>query len=59
MVLGVGVALFMVLATYYHSINLTRPSLVKDPRTYYMVSTDEKVVALTFDDGPDLYKSTD
>lgn len=43
----------MAFGTYYHSINLTLPSLVKDPRTYYMVHTKEKVVALTFDDGPD------
>jgi peptidoglycan-N-acetylglucosamine deacetylase len=37
----------------YHSQNLTLPSLVKQPGTYYMVNTQEKVVALTFDDGPD------
>lgn len=29
------------------------PSLVKDPGTYYIVQTQEKVAALTFDDGPD------
>lgn len=39
--------------TYYHSQNLTLPSLVKQAGTYYMVHTQEKVVALTFDDGPD------
>lgn len=33
--------------------SITIPSLVKAPGTYYMVSTQEKVVALTFDDGPD------
>ncbi|WP_291349166.1 polysaccharide deacetylase family protein [Desulfosporosinus sp.] len=31
----------------------TIPSLVKTPGTYYMVNTQQKVVALTFDDGPD------
>ena len=47
------ILLLTAFGTYYHSINLTLPSLVKDPRTYYMVHTQEKVVALTFDDGPD------
>jgi len=32
---------------------LTIPSLVRAPGTYYMAHTQEKVVALTFDDGPD------
>lgn len=32
---------------------LTTPSLVRTPGTYYMAHTNEKVVALTFDDGPD------
>lgn len=33
--------------------NIPVPSLVRAPGTYYMVVTKEKVVALTFDDGPD------
>ncbi|KLU64216.1 peptidoglycan-N-acetylglucosamine deacetylase [Desulfosporosinus acididurans] len=33
--------------------SLTAPSLVRIPGTYYMAHTQEKVVALTFDDGPD------
>lgn len=33
--------------------SLTTPSLTRAPGTYYMVHTQEKVVALTFDDGPD------
>ncbi|TGE33456.1 polysaccharide deacetylase family protein [Desulfosporosinus sp. Sb-LF] len=32
---------------------LITPSLVRAPGTYYMAHTQEKVVALTFDDGPD------
>jgi peptidoglycan/xylan/chitin deacetylase (PgdA/CDA1 family) len=32
---------------------LTTPSLVRAPGTYYKANTQEKVVALTFDDGPD------
>lgn len=34
-------------------LNPTIPSLVRTPGTYYMATTQEKVVALTFDDGPD------
>ena len=33
--------------------SLTTPSLVRAPGTYYMANTLEKVIALTFDDGPD------
>ena len=33
--------------------SLTTPSLVREPGTYYKANTQEKVVALTFDDGPD------
>jgi len=33
--------------------SLAIPSLVRTPGTYYMANTQEKVVALTFDDGPD------
>lgn len=51
--LTLGIIALTVLGTIYHSLNSTLPSLVKDPRTYYMVNTQEKVVALTFDDGPD------
>lgn len=36
--------------TNYYAIS---PSLVRAPGTYYMAHTQEKVVALTFDDGPD------
>lgn len=35
------------------SRNIPVPSLVRAPGTYFMVHTQEKVVALTFDDGPD------
>lgn len=47
------VLLLVAFGTFYHSQNLTLPSLVKQAGTYYMVHTQEKVVALTFDDGPD------
>ncbi|TGE36081.1 polysaccharide deacetylase family protein [Desulfosporosinus fructosivorans] len=33
--------------------SLTAPSLVRAPGTYYMANTQEKTIALTFDDGPD------
>jgi len=33
--------------------SLTSPSLVRAPGTYYLANTQEKVIALTFDDGPD------
>jgi Predicted xylanase/chitin deacetylase len=33
--------------------SLTIPSLVRAPGTYYMAHTQEKFIALTFDDGPD------
>jgi len=33
--------------------SLTTPSLVRAPGTYYKANTQEKIVALTFDDGPD------
>ena len=38
---------------------LTAPSLVRSPGTYYMAHTQEKVVALTFDDGPTPPDTTD
>lgn len=41
------------MVSFYQNQNLTMPSLVREPGTYYMVKTQEKVVALTFDDGPD------
>lgn len=47
------ILLLIAFGTYYQSQNLTLPSLVKQAGTYYMVHTQEKVVALTFDDGPD------
>jgi len=39
--------------------SLTIPSLVRIPGTYYMANTQEKVVALTFDDGPDPFDTPD
>lgn len=33
--------------------SLITPSMVRTPGTYYMANTQEKVIALTFDDGPD------
>ncbi len=33
--------------------SLTAPSLVRAPGTYYKTNTQEKIIALTFDDGPD------
>jgi len=33
--------------------SLTTPSLVRAPGTYYKANTQEKAIALTFDDGPD------
>lgn len=47
------ILLLAAFGTYYQSRNLILPSLVKQAGTYYMVHTQEKVVALTFDDGPD------
>lgn len=44
---------FIVLGISLISRNISVPSLVRSPGTYYMVHTQEKVVALTFDDGPD------
>ncbi|MDQ7093437.1 polysaccharide deacetylase family protein [Desulfosporosinus sp. PR] len=38
---------------YLTAYSLTTPSIVRAPGTYYMAHTREKVVALTFDDGPD------
>jgi len=52
------VLLFLCLVTFggmlviTHS-SLTAPSLVRAPGTYYKANTQEKIVALTFDDGPD------
>jgi peptidoglycan/xylan/chitin deacetylase (PgdA/CDA1 family) len=50
------VAIFLGLLTVgtigYKGTHAT-PSLVRTPGTFYMVDTKEKVVALTFDDGPD------
>lgn len=45
--------IFIVLGISFVSQNLSVPSLVRTPGTYYMADTQEKVVALTFDDGPD------
>lgn len=47
------ILLLVAFGTSYQSKNLTLPSLVKQAGTFYMVHTQEKVVALTFDDGPD------
>lgn len=33
--------------------SLTTPSLTRAPGTYYKANTEEKIIALTFDDGPD------
>lgn len=43
----------IVIGISFVSRNISVPSLVRAPGTYYMVDTQEKVVALTFDDGPD------
>lgn len=45
--------LFICSGGFLLSHYLSIPSLVKDPGTYYIVQTQEKVAALTFDDGPD------
>lgn len=48
--------LFLITIIGFFSIvqrTLTTPSLVRAPGTYYMAHTQEKVIALTFDDGPD------
>lgn len=51
--------LFICLGLFLQKKYLSIPSLVKDPGTYYLVQTQEKVAALTFDDGPDpLYTGT-
>ncbi len=41
--LGIGV----------RTMDLTFPTITKNPETYYLVHTEEKVMAITFDDGPD------
>ncbi|MEA4900813.1 polysaccharide deacetylase family protein [Desulfitobacterium sp.] len=46
-------SVFMILGISFMSRSISIPSLVRTPGTYYMVNTQEKVVALTFDDGPD------
>ena len=48
-----GLFILVLIGAFYKNQNLTMPSLVREPGTYYMVKTQEKVVALTFDDGPD------
>lgn len=57
-----NILIFMLVICFWgflHSWYLSIPSLVKDPGTYYIVQTQEKVAALTFDDGPDpLYTGT-
>ncbi|HVJ49896.1 polysaccharide deacetylase family protein [Desulfitobacterium sp.] len=45
--------IFGVLGISFASWNVPVPSLVRTPGTYFMVHTQEKVIALTFDDGPD------
>lgn len=36
-----------------HDKGMVIPSIKKHPETYYLAQTEEKVIALTFDDGPD------
>lgn len=45
--------ILIILGISFTSRNIPVPSLVRAPGTYSMVHTQEKVVALTFDDGPD------
>lgn len=46
-------SLMIAVGMYLSVYSLTAPSLVRTPGTYYMSHTQEKIVALTFDDGPD------
>lgn len=43
----------IVLGISFARQNVSVPSLVRAPGTYFMAHTQEKVAALTFDDGPD------
>ncbi|WP_407309349.1 polysaccharide deacetylase family protein [Desulfosporosinus sp. SB140] len=52
-ILGLSVMIIIGVISYLTADSLTAPSLVRAPGTYYMAHTQEKVVALTFDDGPD------
>lgn len=48
--------MFLLLAGGIFTVNqflLSVPSLVRTPGTFYMANTQEKIAALTFDDGPD------
>ena len=53
MTLLILLLLVLSLGISFLSQNISLPSLVRSPGTYFMVHTQEKVVALTFDDGPD------
>jgi peptidoglycan/xylan/chitin deacetylase (PgdA/CDA1 family) len=50
---GILILLLLVFSGLFLQNYLSIPSLVREPGTYYIVQTQEKVAALTFDDGPD------
>ena len=49
---GFLIALIVVVA-FISAATRATPSIIHYPGTFYMVHTEEKVIALTFDDGPD------
>ncbi|MEL1135647.1 polysaccharide deacetylase family protein [Desulfitobacterium sp. THU1] len=51
--LSIIVLSLVLLGVSIRTMDLALPSIAKHPGTYYLVHTQEKVLALTFDDGPD------
>lgn len=51
--LSIIVLSLVLLGVSIRTMDLALPSIAKHPGTYYLVQTEEKVLALTFDDGPD------
>ena len=51
--LGIIVLGLVLVGTGIRNTEMSLPSIAKHPGTYYLVQTEEKVMALTFDDGPD------
>lgn len=58
LIIGV-VLLYLVLDLLFALFVESRPALFSDKRYYYHVIGDQKVIALTFDDGPDPEKTDD
>lgn len=51
--LGLLVLGLVLLGAVVRNMDFAVSTITKHPGTYYLVQTDEKVIALTFDDGPD------